>query len=809
MFVEDKACEVDKASDDGDELMARHVGGATPACAAAPLGVGGFHAAVYSYDMADGGLIDGSSLSAPEILTKDDGTPLVGTLPEIIIFLNSKESYLLDKGFSPHLLYAADDSGKLEQIQLAGTGTMGERIGMHEPSSVSDVRASAPGSAVSAPCGDFDARARPSSTAAGDAPRGSASVVARSFLANTNSKFLRLKVDEFVAETSLSGPGGPRHDDARISPGAQPPYNRVAPRQSSFNMTKRGDDGPDRQDSPAGAPAGGPNYPEPAAPALSAGSAPPVKRVPGAPASAETACVVTTIGDSAQQQSRREADKAGDRQLGANLGGIDGVRSAMLSQPQIRMQALLLAHTATLHGDRPRSDAATNDDDGDGDDRTLIRKAAHAPAVATSGGGGCNVMSSPTFDDDNLNLVFGLGSDVFEALNIGFEDEDLLSGLVDTASALPDQPQSISTGVGQRTVSEELYVATHVHTGALSGNSDRGAHSALAMAEAAAIMTSNHDDAFHALACDGDPLIPSAAAAASRRRSGSKRIRNRRGSYEPLVRDRAAQDASTRGNEYSTRCSDHAVHIPTPPSIYNGANGCEPDSIRSDEDSEHRPSVAHRLPTPRSSPIGRALAPTRRPRSAGQTRPPSGNKTKATSGGARASVRGTGDTRKPGQLAQDLATERKNRITLADLCARFDMPLAEAAADLGICATILKKVCRKFGVQRWPHRGLKRLNTTLAMMEEQLFGEGEGDQTAKVRSLSHEGVCGALRMLHAQSCFARLNLTSVSSTQPYTVFRPAYSHPGNTPDGIRAPQEGEGRHHERQRHLHAHVAAIG
>ena len=278
-------------------------------------------------------------------------------------------------------------------------------------------------------------------------------------------------------------------------------------------------------------------------------------------------------------------------------------------------------------------------------------------------------MSSPTFDDDNLNLVFGLGSDVFEALNIGFEDEDLLSGLVDTASALPDQPQSISTGVGQRTVSEELYVATHVHTGALSGNSDRGAHSALAMAEAAAIMTSNHDDALHALACDGDPLIPSAAAAASGRRSGSKRIRNRRGSYEPLVRDRAAQDASTRGNEYSTRCSDHAVHIPTPPSIYNGANGCEPDSIRSDEDSEHRPSVAHRLPTPRSSPIGRALAPTRRPRSAGQTRPPSGNKTKATSGGARASVRGTGI---PASLANSRKTLQQSARTASRLpiCAR-------------------------------------------------------------------------------------------------------------------------------------------
>eukprot|EP00282_Hemiselmis_andersenii_P047363 CAMPEP_0172079830 /NCGR_PEP_ID=MMETSP1043-20130122/18391_1 /TAXON_ID=464988 /ORGANISM="Hemiselmis andersenii, Strain CCMP441" /LENGTH=52 /DNA_ID=CAMNT_0012741057 /DNA_START=24 /DNA_END=179 /DNA_ORIENTATION=+ len=35
------------------------------------------------------------------------------------------------------------------------------------------------------------------------------------------------------------------------------------------------------------------------------------------------------------------------------------------------------------------------------------------------------------------------------------------------------------------------------------------------------------------------------------------------------------------------------------------------------------------------------------------------------------------------------------------------MPLLDAASSLGICATALKKVCRKLGVQKWPYKATK------------------------------------------------------------------------------------------------------
>jgi hypothetical protein len=44
------------------------------------------------------------------------------------------------------------------------------------------------------------------------------------------------------------------------------------------------------------------------------------------------------------------------------------------------------------------------------------------------------------------------------------------------------------------------------------------------------------------------------------------------------------------------------------------------------------------------------------------------------------------------------------RITRDILTENFNMPLHAAADHMGICITALKKVCRKFGIQKWPYR---------------------------------------------------------------------------------------------------------
>ena len=51
-----------------------------------------------------------------------------------------------------------------------------------------------------------------------------------------------------------------------------------------------------------------------------------------------------------------------------------------------------------------------------------------------------------------------------------------------------------------------------------------------------------------------------------------------------------------------------------------------------------------------------------------------------------------------------------SELTLELLQSYYNVPLAELAKELGLSLTLLKKICRKFGIQRWPHRQIRSLN---------------------------------------------------------------------------------------------------
>jgi len=50
-------------------------------------------------------------------------------------------------------------------------------------------------------------------------------------------------------------------------------------------------------------------------------------------------------------------------------------------------------------------------------------------------------------------------------------------------------------------------------------------------------------------------------------------------------------------------------------------------------------------------------------------------------------------------------------ITLEDLKERFNRPLADVAAEYGVCLTYIKKLCRSYDIKRWPYRKIKSLQT--------------------------------------------------------------------------------------------------
>ena len=56
-------------------------------------------------------------------------------------------------------------------------------------------------------------------------------------------------------------------------------------------------------------------------------------------------------------------------------------------------------------------------------------------------------------------------------------------------------------------------------------------------------------------------------------------------------------------------------------------------------------------------------------------------------------------------------------LNAAMLRAHFNMPLNDAAKQMGVCATAIKKVCRKIGIKHWPHRKLRAVEKRLALLK--------------------------------------------------------------------------------------------
>ena len=59
-------------------------------------------------------------------------------------------------------------------------------------------------------------------------------------------------------------------------------------------------------------------------------------------------------------------------------------------------------------------------------------------------------------------------------------------------------------------------------------------------------------------------------------------------------------------------------------------------------------------------------------------------------------------------------------ITLADLQRQFMQSIAEAAKYFGVCESIMKRVCRRHGIRKWPQRTVRSLKRQIASFESNL-----------------------------------------------------------------------------------------
>ncbi|EME28578.1 hypothetical protein Gasu2_28320 [Galdieria sulphuraria] len=62
-----------------------------------------------------------------------------------------------------------------------------------------------------------------------------------------------------------------------------------------------------------------------------------------------------------------------------------------------------------------------------------------------------------------------------------------------------------------------------------------------------------------------------------------------------------------------------------------------------------------------------------------------------------------------------------SKLTIETISPYFTQNIQAASKELGICCTLLKKVCRKYGITRWPYRKIQSVEKTIQQIKERIM----------------------------------------------------------------------------------------
>ncbi|XP_030502940.1 uncharacterized protein LOC115718120 [Cannabis sativa] len=96
--------------------------------------------------------------------------------------------------------------------------------------------------------------------------------------------------------------------------------------------------------------------------------------------------------------------------------------------------------------------------------------------------------------------------------------------------------------------------------------------------------------------------------------------------------------------------------------------------------------------------------------------------------------------------------QRTGRLTLMDLRDYLHLTIEDAAKAMNVCPTVLKKICRKSGLHRWPYRKIRSITRKIESLRpslESYNAEIRAQAQAEIDQLRQEAIsiCGGVDVL--------------------------------------------------------------
>ncbi|XVF52612.1 hypothetical protein PTKIN_Ptkin05aG0032100 [Pterospermum kingtungense] len=89
---------------------------------------------------------------------------------------------------------------------------------------------------------------------------------------------------------------------------------------------------------------------------------------------------------------------------------------------------------------------------------------------------------------------------------------------------------------------------------------------------------------------------------------------------------------------------------------------------------------------------------------------------------------------KPTKPPLAVQRERTRNLTLKEIENYFHLPIQEAAKKMEFSATVVKKICRKYGLTRWPHRKIQSMEKKISNWASRLTSINDPEERARAEN---------------------------------------------------------------------------